>query len=150
MTATCWWRIKKYKWKCDDRVQGRSLVLRDGTGFWLQATQLDGQRRINHKLDVMISFPWWLRQSRICLQCRIPRFNPWVGKIPWRRDWVPTVVFLHEKFHGQRRLVGYRPWGHKELDMTELLSLSPFHFAIQTWSLTHGQRFCNRARIQEE
>ena len=124
MTATCWWRIKKYKWKCDDRVQGRSLVLRDGTGFWLQATQLDGQRRINHKLDVMISFPWWLRQSRICLQCRIPRFNPWVGKIPWRREWVPTLVFLHEKFHGQRRLVGYRPWGHKELDMTESLSLS--------------------------
>ena len=34
--------------------------------------------------------PWWLRQWRICLQCRRPRFDPWVGKIPWRREWQPT------------------------------------------------------------
>jgi len=46
-------------------------------------------------------------------------FNPWVGKIPWRRAWQPTPVFLHGESHGQRSLVGYRPWGCKELDMTE-------------------------------
>ena len=53
--------------------------------------------------------------------------GPWVGKIPWRREWQPTPVFLPGEFHGQRSLVGYCPWGHKELDMTEgiTLSLSP-------------------------
>ena len=49
--------------------------------------------------------PWWLRQVRICLQCRKPRFDPWVQKIPWRREWQPTPVFLPGEFHGQRRLV---------------------------------------------
>ena len=42
-------------------------------------------------------------------------FNPWVGKIPWRREWQPTPVFLP----GQRNLVGYSPWGRKESDTTE-------------------------------
>ena len=42
-----------------------------------------------------------------------------VRKIPWRREWQPTPVFLPGEFHGQRSLVGYSPWGHKELDMTE-------------------------------
>ena len=49
-------------------------------------------------------------------------FNPWVGKILWRRKWQPTPVFLTEKFHGQMSLVGYSPWGHKELDLTVQLS----------------------------
>ena len=39
---------------------------------------------------------------RICLQCKRPRFGPWVKKIPWRRKWKPTPVFLPGKFHGQR------------------------------------------------
>ena len=46
---------------------------------------------------------------------------PWVGKIPWRRKWQPTLVFLPGKFHGQRSLASYNPWGGKELVMTELL-----------------------------
>ena len=47
------------------------------------------------------------------------RFDPWVGKIPWRRKWQPTPVFLPGESYGQRSLAGYSPWGHKELDMTE-------------------------------
>ena len=42
------------------------------------------------------------------------RFNPWVGKIPWRMKWQPTPVFLLGESHGQRSLEGYNPWGHKE------------------------------------
>ena len=52
----------------------------------------------------------------------LPVFDPWVGKIPWRRQWQPTPVLLPEEFHGQRSLVGYNPWGHKKWDMTEHLS----------------------------
>ena len=59
------------------------------------------------------------KKKKVCLQCRRPGFNPWVGKIPWRRKWQPTPVFLSGKSHGQRSLAGYSPWGHKELDTTE-------------------------------
>ena len=44
-----------------------------------------------------------------CLQWRRPRFDPWVGKIPWRRKGQPTPVFLPGEFHRQRSLVGYSP-----------------------------------------
>ena len=46
-------------------------------------------------------------------QCRRPRFNLWFGRIPWDRKWQPTPVFLPKKFHGQRSLVDYSPWGHR-------------------------------------
>ena len=69
--------------------------------------------------------PWELRRSRVCLQCRRPGFDPWVRKIPWRREWQPTPVFLPGETHGQRTLVGYSPWGCKELNTTEQLTLSP-------------------------
>ena len=49
-------------------------------------------------------------------------FSPWVGKIPWRRKWQPTPVFLSGKSHGQRSLVGYSPWGCQESDTTEWIS----------------------------
>ena len=50
------------------------------------------------------------------------RFHPWTGKIPWRRKWQPTAVYLPEKSHGQRSQVGYNPWGRKESNTTEGLN----------------------------
>ena len=47
-----------------------------------------------------------------------------VRKIPWRRAWQPTPVFMPGEFHAQRRLAGLISWGHKESDMTEQLTLS--------------------------
>ena len=47
------------------------------------------------------------------------RVQSWVKKIPWRREWLPTPVFLPGKFNGERSLVGYSPWSLKELDTTE-------------------------------
>ena len=55
--------------------------------------------------------PWWLTWHGICLQCRKPRFDPWVGKIPWGGEGLPTPVFLPGEFHGQRSLLGCSPWG---------------------------------------
>ena len=46
-------------------------------------------------------------------------FDLWVEKIPWRRAWQPTPVFLPGEYHGQRNLAGYSPWGHKESNTTE-------------------------------
>jgi len=51
--------------------------------------------------------------------CGRPGFNLWVGKIPWRRGRLSTPVFWPGEFHGL-----YSPWGHKQLDTTERLSLS--------------------------
>ena len=49
-------------------------------------------------------------------------FDSWVRKIPWRREWQPTPVFLPGDFHGLRSLVGHSPRGHREVDMTEQLT----------------------------
>ena len=73
--------------------------------------------------------PWWLRWLSVCLQCGRPGFDPWVRKIPWRRKRQPTPVLLPGKFHGRRSLVGYSPWGYKELDTTEWL-----HFFIHIYA----------------
>ena len=71
------------------------------------------------------SFPRWLSSKESACQCRRHRrcrFNPWVRKIPWRRKWqLPWV--LPGKFHGQRSLAGYRPWGRKESDIAKWLSM---------------------------
>ena len=62
---------------------------------------------------------WWLPQW---LNNNLPaitgdvgdaRFDPWVGKVPWRKKWQPTPVFLPGETHGQRNLVGYSPWSHR-------------------------------------
>ena len=86
--------------------------------------------------ELLISWQWQLPywNQSICLQCRRPGFDPWVGKIPWRRKRQPTPVFLPGKSHGQRSLVGYCPWGRKESDTTEWL-----HFT----SCRKGNRHCS-------
>ena len=55
----------------------------------------------------------WFRWYRICLRCRRHEFNPWVGKMHWRREWRLLPVFLPREFHRQRSLVGYSPWGRR-------------------------------------
>ena len=66
-------------------------------------------------------FLWWLTWLRILLKCERTGFHPWVGKIPWRRERLPTLVFWPGEFQGL-----YSLWGRNKLDMTEQLSLSHF------------------------
>ena len=69
-----------------------------------------------HKYSVSYwRLPWWLNGKEPACQFMRHGFNPWVRKIPWRRKWHPTPVFLPEKSHGQRSLVGYSPWGRKRV-----------------------------------
>ena len=70
-------------------------------------------------------------EDSVCLQCRRPGFDPWVGKILWRRKWQPTPVFLPGESHGQRSLAGYSPRGRTESDTAERLH-----------SLTHSHTIC--------
>ena len=78
-----------------------------------------------------LDFPGGSRWLRVCEQCRGPGFDPWVRKIPWRREWQPIPVFSSEEFHEQKiqpmrsHRVG-NPCDHIELDMTEWLTLLSF------------------------
>ena len=109
--------------------------------FWLPlkrriAVVMSRERRLSFSVVpfylwpvIYLGLPWWLSQWRVCLQCRRPGFNPWVRKIPWRRKWQPTPLFLLGKFHGQRSLAGYSPWSCKSRirlsDWTTMIYLWP-------------------------
>ena len=72
------------------------------------------------------------QHSRICLPCRRRSFHPWVGKIPWRRAWLPTLV--PRESHGQRSLEGYSPYSCKKVgynwnDLTHTHCLLPLSHA---------------------
>ena len=74
------------------------------------------------------SFPKWLHR-----RCG---FDPWVRKIPWRREWQPIPVFLPGESYGHQNLVGYSQWGRKELDMTEQITLiksAQTHVQLSQW-----------------
>ena len=63
-----------------------------------------------------------VRGKESTCQCRRCEFDPWVRKIPWRRRWQPTPVFLPGESHGQRSLVCYSLWDHKESDISYRLN----------------------------
>ena len=82
---------------------------------------------VKHFLNLILS---WGAGWRIRLRCRRHRFDPWVGKTPWRREWYSTPIFLPGEFHGQSSLEGYSPRGCKESDTTWWLLLSLFHLGL--------------------
>ena len=92
---------------------------------WREQSILDGDecywRRDTTTHSNIIGLLLWFSWQRVCLQCERPGFDPWVGKIPWRRERLPTPVFWPGEFQGL-----YSPRGHKESDINERLSL--FHF----------------------
>ena len=67
---------------------------------------------------VILGLPWWLCGKESAANAE--DFDPWVWKIPGRRAWHPTPVFLPGESHAQRSLEGYSSWGHKELDTAEV------------------------------
>ena len=78
--------------------------------------------KIVHLVLVMVVFP--VAQMVKSLKCNVgdPSSIPWIGKIPWRREWQPTAIFLPGKSYGPRSLADPNPWGCKELDTTEQLT----------------------------
>ena len=96
--------------------------------------------------EMIFGFPWWLRRYRICLQCRKPGFDHWVGKIPWRKEQLPTPVFWPGEFHGQRNLAGYSPWDRKESHTTEQSSCTKLLEVLVGGEMAHFQGEPSRGR----
>ena len=95
--------------------------------YFSQRNSLFGAKFVMWKLNCM--YMLIIRSSQMELMVKGPPasadrhkrhgFNPWVGKIPWRRARKPITVFLSGESHGSRSLEGYGPWDQKELDTTE-------------------------------
>ena len=95
-----------------------------------------------HFISIISFNPYITLGKKPTCQCRRPKrhgFNLWVRKIPWRRKWQCTPVFLPGKFHGQRSLAGCGPWGRKESDTTE--------HACRYRTGTPGNRYCYQGRL---
>ena len=105
-------------------LQFSALCYRHNIYPWLQKYQ----RQILSSLLVWASLRAQLVKNPPAM--RKPGFDPWVGKIPWRRERLPTPVFWPGEFHGL-----YSPWGRKESDMTERLS----HLLIFCGRLEYSQ-----------
>ena len=125
--------ILKFIWNCQNKSKKPKPEL--PKQFWGKRT----------KLAVLLCQSWAILQSytelprrqsgkeSVC-QCRRHRrsgFDPWAWKIHWRRKWQPTPVFLPGESHGQRNLAGYIPWGCKELELTEQLSMHAQSYSNQ-------------------
>ena len=104
----------------------RNPIDRESGGLQSMGSQTVGIER----LLLSCGFPGGSDGKASACNAGDPGLIPGLGKIPWRRKWQPTPVLLPGKFHGQRSLVGYSPWGRKELDKTEQL-----HFHFQLYSL---------------
>ena len=133
-----WWLFRMHSWKtigsillnwpvvCSSILGQRQSSVWSSGPFFLLAFCLLVSYYLRHPHVIKTFSPsspnmrasLWLSWWRICLQCGRSGFDPWVGKIPWRRARLPTPVFWPREFHGL-----YSPWGRKESDTTEWLSL---------------------------
>ena len=119
-------RVGKFPWR--RKWQPTPVLLPGKSHGWRSLVGYSpwGRKELNtteqiHFLEVELDLPGSASGKEPGCQCRRHkrcRVNPWVGKIPWRRAWPPTPVFLRGESHGQNRLAGYSPWGHKESDTT--------------------------------
>ena len=93
---------------------------------WIFLSETQSNQKVNSGINGDFPMAQLVKKSACSvgdyLKYRIPGFDPCVRKIPWRRKWQPTIVFLHGKFHGQRSLVGCNLWGHKVSDTARWLN----------------------------
>ena len=83
--------------------------------FRRQVLRVIGAISFNVYMYLTVGFPGGSDGRESACNAGTPRFDPWLGKIAWRRAWQPTPVFLPRECHGQRSLVGYHPWGCKRV-----------------------------------
>ena len=98
------------------------------TAIWIlfECEKTDGGDGQGGRSGWLGSKGWWSpalvvkKPACRCRKHRRPRFDPWGRKIPWRRAWQPTLIFLPGESDGQRSPAGYCQYGHEESDTTEV------------------------------
>ena len=121
-------------------LKGGCLVTMNPRERWISMGEMDKP----HRAFYLVGNTMWMgfpdgtggkKPTCQCRRCKRLGFNPWVGKIPWRRAWQLTPVFLPGESHGQRTLAGYSPWGRKKLNTTEATEHTHVH-KDATWTST--------------
>ena len=123
-----------WKWKVKVKSLGRARLLATPWTAAHQAPPSMGFSRQEYSLgkNKFILFATNLQRDVMLLVAQKVKdpsgiwdsgFGSWIGKIPWRREWQHTSVFLPGEFQAQRNLAGYSPQGCKESTMTEQLAL---------------------------
>ena len=110
------------EYRGSSQSRDRTQVSHNAGGFftrWPTREALVFENQQSHFFLTCVEFyrlsqAYWLSSKESTCQCRRCGFDAWVGKIPWRRKWQLTPVFLPGKSHGQRSLAGYSPWGPEE------------------------------------
>ena len=92
---------------------------REGTPYWAEKCLERVEKGNWLGVFKVVRVSGGLNGEESASQHKIHRFDPWVGKILWRRKWQSTPVFLPGKSHGQTSVAGYGPWGQKESEMIE-------------------------------
>ena len=110
-----------YSWK--DPASDRGMFSATPSGVW-EGCKLSSPVEFPSGFRLVCRVPGGVRDKELSCQCR--RQDSWVGKIPGKRAWQPSPVFLPGKSHGQRSLVGDSLWGPKESDTTEWLHFKAF------------------------
>ena len=91
--------------------------------LWQGGSPIRRNQTLPHSQPCKASFPGGSDAEESSLQGKRRGFDPWVGKIPWRRRaWQPSSVFLPGESPGQRTPLGCIPWGRRESDTSERLS----------------------------
>ena len=88
------------------------------------------------------------KKKKKCLQCRRSRFNPWTREVPWRREWLPTPVFLLGESYGQKSLAGYNPWGLQRVRQDRTTNV--FTFKVKTRNVQACSLFCLPSLFSEK
>ena len=90
-----------------------------------------------------MGLPWRLSGKESAFQCRRCRFNPWIRKMPWRRKWQPSPIFLPGKSHGQRSWWVSVHGVSKESDTTKQLNSNHIYYTLD--SAGHGESVVSKS-----
>ena len=115
-----WWELLKFTLLAVSGIQYNSVKYIHCAVYHILRTYSYNWKFV--PFDHVYPFPQASRVAQMVknpTNAKDPDSIPELGRSLWRREWQPTAVFLHGEFHGQRSLVGYTPWGHKELDMAK-------------------------------
>ena len=88
-------------------------------------------------IEIYSGLPWWLRWQRICLRCRRPRFDPWIGKMPWRRERKPPPVFLPTESPRTEEPGGLQSMGLQRVGHDQVTKNTHKHTHTHTHTHTH-------------